>query len=99
MTIGTAEQKKLRFSDFTEEEIAILSAIPDTAKIRNHLERYGSITALEANELYGIQRLAAEIYKLRYKKEPLMNITSVRQSGKDRFNQEANFVRYFYEGE
>ena len=33
--------------------------------IRNHLEKYGTITSMEAFELYGITRLAATIFVLR----------------------------------
>ena len=87
------------FSEFTEEEVAILSAIPDVGKIRNHLERYGSITSQEANTLYGITRLSARIYDLRYLKEPLMEIESVQETGKDRFGQDSRYVRYFYKGD
>ena len=35
--------------------------------IRNHLEKYGTITSIEAFELYGITRLAATIFVLRKK--------------------------------
>ena len=98
MQSSTMQAKKLRFSDFTEEEMNILRAIPDTGKIRNHLERYGNITSKEANDLYGITRLSSVIYRLRYKKEPLMEIISVHEMGKDRFDQNANYVRYYYKG-
>ena len=33
--------------------------------IKNHLEKYGSITQLEAFKKYGISRLSARIYNLR----------------------------------
>lgn len=88
-----------RFDDFTEEEKAILATIPDEGKIRNHLERYGSITQNEASALYGITRLASVIYRLRTKRYPLMDIVSVRETGKDRFNQEANYARYYFKGD
>ena len=87
------------FDDLTQEEKAILSMIPDTGKIRNHLERYGSITQMEATELYGITRLSARIYDLRYKKEPLMDIVGVLETGKDRFGQDSRYYRYYYKGE
>ena len=99
MQNSAVNTKKLKYSDFTDEEINILKAIPDTGKIRNHLERYGTITALEAQELYGIQRLSAVIYRLRYEREPLMNIESVPERGKDRFGQEERYVRYYYKGD
>lgn len=35
------------------------------ALVRDHLEKYGRITSMEAFNLYGITRLAAVIYDLR----------------------------------
>ena len=93
------EPAKISYSDFTEEELEILKTIPDTGKIRNHLERFGNITSLEAINLYGIQRLSSVIYRLRYEKEPLMEIDSVPERGLDRFGQTANYVRYIYKGD
>lgn len=41
--------------------------ISQVETIKNHLERYGHITQLEANKKYGISRLSAVIYILRDK--------------------------------
>lgn len=83
------------FPPFTDEELAILKAIPDTAKVKNHLIRYGSITQMEANKLYGITRLSDVIYKLK-RKYPDMVIETVNYyNGKDRFGQSLQYGRYF----
>ena len=88
-----------KFDELSDEEKAVLATIPDEGKVRNHLERYGSITQNEASALYGISRLASVIYRLRKKRYPLMDIVSVRETGKDRFNQEANYARYYFKGD
>ena len=41
--------------------------ITQTLLVKNHLKRYGRITAKEAVDLYGIYRLSARIYDLRHK--------------------------------
>ena len=89
---------KRSFYDFTEEEIAILSALPETAIVINHLERYGSITSIEAIDLYGMTRLAAVIYDIR-EKYPHINILAVDEKGKNRFGKKTKHKRYYYKGE
>ena len=73
----------------------VLAAVPDTTKIRNHLMTKGSITSLEAANLYGIMRLSAVIYKLRYKIEPLMDIKTKMEYGRDRFGQPSQYGVYY----
>lgn len=42
-----------------------LNVTPQARKVLRHLEKYKSITPLEALGVYGIFRLAARIYELR----------------------------------
>lgn len=79
---------------YKEFDEAVLATMPDTTKIRNHLIVNGSITSLEAIRLYGITRLAAVIYKLRYKMHPLMEIVTEMEYGRDRYGQPAQYGRY-----
>lgn len=73
----------------------IIATMPDTVKIRNHLLNIGSITSQEAWRLYGITRLADVIYKLRYKKEPKMDIKTEMVYDRDRYGQPCQFGRYY----
>ena len=84
---------RMRYEDFETAKTEDL--IPETTKIRNHLERYGHITQAEATRLYGITRLAAVIYKLRYKIEPYMDIEMVMRYGKNRFGKQVQYGEYF----
>lgn len=74
-----------------EETIALM---PDTTKVRNHLIVNGSITPLEAWRMYGITRLSAVIYKLRYRMHPLMDIVTEMEYGRDRYNQPTQYGKY-----
>jgi len=76
-----------------------LMFLPETTKVRNHLEMYGSITQAEATRLYGITRLAAIIYKLRYKIHPLMDIKMVMRYGKNRYGKNVQYGEYFIDRE
>ena len=84
---------RARYEDF--ETAKIENLIPETTKIRNHLERYGHITQAEATRLYGITRLAAVIYKLRYKIKPYMDIGMVMRYGQNRFGKQVQYGEYF----
>ena len=77
-----------------DEELAV-EMMPETTKIRNHLINHGSITQAEATRLYGITRLAAVIYKLRYRIEPLMDIKMVMCYGKNRFGKQIQYGKYY----
>ena len=61
-----------------------------TQKVLEHLQRKGSITSLEAIELYGATRLSRIIYNL--KKEH--NIESVSSQCTDRYGNIARYSTY-----
>jgi hypothetical protein len=65
-------------------------------KIINYVERFGSITTLDAFRDLAITRLSARIFnikKLGYK------VLSVREKSKNRFGEDVNYSRYFIEKE
>lgn len=80
-----------------EADLAILAAIPQTTKVRNHLIRFGIITDAQARDLYGISRLSGVIYKLRYKIEPYMKIRTEMVYGRNRFGQPVQYGKYILE--
>lgn len=63
-----------------------------TKAVLLHLQEYGTITSWEAIKEYGITRLSAIIYNLRYKYN--MNIKSELVSFTDRFGTPANYAKY-----
>lgn len=62
-----------------------------TNDIITHLKVKGSITSLEAFELYGATRLSAIIFELRKKG---YNIKTTDGSCIDRYGHKCNFARY-----
>ena len=62
-----------------------------TSEILNHLQTHGSITSLEAINLYGATRLASIIYVLRQRG---YNITTIICEGKTRYDRTCNFAKY-----
>lgn len=62
-----------------------------TERILNHLDKYGSITALEAMNEYGIMRLASRISDLKRKG---YNITSENVTIKNRYGEKCSIKRY-----
>ena len=60
-------------------------------RIIRHLEDYGSITAVEAMQEYGIQRLAARIADLRKRGFP---IVSEIVTGKNRYGETTHYAVY-----
>lgn len=83
-------------ADVKVSDNQVISMMPDTTKIRNHLLTEGHITSLEAIALYGITRLSAVIYKLRHKIEPRMDIRTVMEYGRDRYGQPVQYGVYVY---
>lgn len=77
------------------EDDAVLANMDQTVMIRNHLLRYGSITPNEAKDLYSISRLADVVYKLRYKKQPYMEIQRELVSGKNKFGKSVRYAKYY----
>jgi hypothetical protein len=64
--------------------------------ILNHLRQHGSITALEAQQEYGIMRLSARIADLRANG---ISIASGRQSSKNRWGIRTTYAKYTLIGE
>ena len=79
-------------------EDEIIATMPQTVKVRNHLLRNVSITSQEAWRLYNITRLSDGIYKLRFKRHPLMDIETDMQYERDRYNQPIQYGRYIFKG-
>lgn len=63
----------------------------DRELILMHLKKYGSITAKEADEEYGIMRLASRINELRNQG---VAIETEFIAGKNRRDKISNFARY-----
>lgn len=63
-----------------------------TQKVIEHLNLYGSITSLEAIDLYGATRLSAIIFNLRHKYN--LNIVNETINFIDRYGNKANYVKY-----
>ena len=66
-------------------------AVTQCEKILQHLEQFGSITAMEAVNEYGIMRLASRITDLKKQGVPI-NRDIV--SGKNRFGENIYFAKY-----
>lgn len=64
--------------------------------LADHLILNGSITSIEAIEMYGCTRLSARIWDLRHKYG--MKIEAVPETGKNRYGKLVNYVRYRLEG-
>lgn len=62
-----------------------------TTQIINHLKRYGSITSLEAIEMYGATRLSAIIYNLR---KQGYNIETMKMQFTDRYGNYSTYGKY-----
>ena len=62
--------------------------------IVDYINRYGSITDVEAYADLGIRRLAARISDL---KDQGYNIKSVGETGKNRFGKRTRYTRYSWE--
>lgn len=62
-----------------------------TEKVLEHLQKYGSITSLEAIELYGVTRLAAIIFGFRKNN---YNIETIDMPFVDRFGTKSHYGKY-----
>ena len=67
-----------------------------TEKVLNHLQKYGSITSLEAIDLYGATRLSAIIYCLRNRG---MKIETIDLPFIDRFGSKSRYGKYILMGD
>lgn len=66
-----------------------------TSEVLRHLQEKGSITSLEAIELYGATRLSAIIFNLR-KSGHIIDTDDIHTL--DRFNNPVTYAKYKYEG-
>lgn len=66
-----------------------------TEKVLNHLKEYGSITSLEAIELYGATRLSAIIFNLRKRG---FDIDTIDLPFTDRFGTKSTYGKYVLNG-
>lgn len=62
-----------------------------TKAVLRHLMERGSITSMEAIELYGATRLSAIIFNLRHKGH---EIETVMCTGRDRYGSHMSYARY-----
>lgn len=67
------------------------SATNKTKEVLKHLQTYGTITSMEAINLFGATRLSAIIYNLRKKG---YNIISVDKTTKDRYGHTVPYSEY-----
>lgn len=65
-----------------------------TDQVMRHLQERGSITSMEAIELYGATRLSAIIFNLRHRRG--MKIESVMTDGRDRYGNNVTYAVYKY---
>lgn len=61
----------------------------------NHLKAKGSITSMEAFNLYGITRISALIFSLRDR----YNIETVMIDTTNRYGEHTRYGRFYYRGE
>lgn len=70
-----------------------METMTDCATVLAHLQKYGSITAKEAMDRYGIMRLGARIFDLRAQG---IYIKTFRKSMKNRFGHSTSYAVYVY---
>lgn len=64
--------------------------------VLDYLMKHGSITPKEAEDYFGIMRLAAVIFKLRKQKYAIVTVPETR---KNRFGVNVTYARYTMEGD
>lgn len=64
-----------------------------TADVLKHLQEHGSITSMDAIELYGATRLSSIIFTLKHQGH---HIETVMEGGIDRHGHAVNYGRYVY---
>lgn len=72
-------------------EITTETKATQRARIMRHLEKYGSITSLEALSEYGIMRLASRISELKKRGEKIER-TMLR--GENKFGESIRYAEY-----
>lgn len=67
-----------------------------TDRIEQYIKEHGSITSWEAIKEFGITRLSAVIYNLRYERN--LDIETRYETMKNRYGDKVTFARYVYKG-
>lgn len=67
-----------------------------TDRIEQYIREHGSITSWEAIKEFGITRLSAVIYNLRYERK--LDIETRYETMKNRYGDKVTFARYVYKG-
>ena len=80
-----------------ENDLEILANTQQYVMVLNHLVRFGSITGEEARRYYGITRLPARIWEIKYRYKLPVNIRVENIKGKNRFGKEVMFAKYILE--
>lgn len=68
-----------------------MDKITKTKQVLNHLKQYGSITSLEAIDMYGATRLSAIIFKLR---NHGYDIETIKMPFTDRYGNHSVYGKY-----
>lgn len=71
-----------------------MKEITQKIAVFKHMQKHGSITSMDAFELYGATRLSAIIYDLRHEGH---QIGMVYESGTNRYGEPVHYGRYFIE--
>lgn len=66
-----------------------------TTAVLDHMKEHGSITQMEAIELFGATRLSAIIFNLRRRGHEIETVT---MGMTDRYGHAVNYARYTYHG-
>lgn len=73
-----------------------LKDMTQSERVMWYINKYGSITWLEAHRDLGVARLSAVIYNLKYiDEEPIESIT---EKGKNRWGESTHYSRYYLKG-
>lgn len=64
-----------------------------TTEVLRHLQEHGSITSMEAIELFGATRLSSIVFNLRRRGH---DIEAVTERGTDRYGSAVGYARYVY---
>lgn len=64
-----------------------------TTEVLRHLREHGSITSMEAIELFGATRLSAIIFNLRKNGH---DIVTIDKTGTDRYGHRVTYANYVY---
>lgn len=64
-----------------------------TTEVLRHLQEHGSITSMEAIQLFGATRLSAIIFNLRRRGH---NIVTIEKQGVDRYGHQMKYANYVY---